>query len=293
MSRVRVLVAGAILLLAGSGALEAQNPVKGAARTEMLRTLRPFGQPAVPIFEGWYSNPDGSHDLCFGYHNLNLEEALDIPHGPSNSIEPARFDGIQPTHFDRVPANGDLRYWCVFTVTVPQDFGNQDVVWTLRIDGQEYSVPGHTTHPEYRIQEPDHRALQRVAPQVRFVEPAGPEGRGRKGIWAGPVTARVGSPLPLRIDVEEPDTDSPFPAFESVTAQWAHHQGPGQVVFRSALSTDAAGPSMRREVGLTTTATFSEPGDYVLRAQVFHGRRAPWQSHCCWTNAYVQVSVTP
>ena len=106
MPKVALLVAGVFLLLAGSVPLEAQTPVTGAARTEMLRNLRPSGQPVVPIFEGWYSEPDGSYGLCFGYHNLNLQEALDIPLGPDNFIEPARFDGVQPTHFDPVPMTG-------------------------------------------------------------------------------------------------------------------------------------------------------------------------------------------
>jgi hypothetical protein len=289
MSKVALLVGGFFLLLAGSVPLEAQNPVTGAARTEMLRNLRPSGQPVVPIFEGWYSEPDGSYGLCFGYHNLNLQETLDIPLGPDNFIEPTRFDGVQPTHFDPVPMSGDLRYYCVFTVNVPADFGNQDVVWTLRIDGQDYSVPGHITHFDYEIQEPDHRSLNSVAPLVRFLEPEGPEGRGRGGVWAGPMRTEVRNPLSLRIELAEPETTSPFSAFETVTARWAKHQGPGEVVFQH--MDDAA--SMPRGTGLTTTATFSEPGNYILRVQAWEGRRVRWQSYCCWTNAYVEVTVTP
>ena len=51
MYKVALLVAGFFLLLAGSVPLEAQNPVTGAARTEMLRNLRPSGQPVIPLFE--------------------------------------------------------------------------------------------------------------------------------------------------------------------------------------------------------------------------------------------------
>ena len=65
--------------------------------------LRPRAQGIVPIFDGWYRNEDGSSDLCFGYYSLNTEEAVDIPLGPANAIEPAEFDGGQPTHFDPVP----------------------------------------------------------------------------------------------------------------------------------------------------------------------------------------------
>jgi hypothetical protein len=40
-------------------------------------------------------------------------------------------------------------------------------------------------------------------------------------------------------------------------------------------------------------ATFSEPGEYMLRAQV-DNFRAPDSSsgdQCCWTNGYVRVTV--
>ena len=31
-----------------------------------LQLLRPSGGPVVPIFEGWYRNPDGTFELSFG-----------------------------------------------------------------------------------------------------------------------------------------------------------------------------------------------------------------------------------
>ncbi|MBL4821361.1 MAG: hypothetical protein JKY98_10300 [Gammaproteobacteria bacterium] len=290
MSKVTLLITSCVAMLVVSIPVGAQNPVKGAARTEMVRNIRPFGQPVVPIFEGWYPKEDGSYDLCYGFHNLNTKQTIDLPLGPDNYIEPARFDGVQPTHFDPVPMTGDLRYFCVFTVNVPADFGDQDVTWTLRIDGQEYSVPGHTTHLEYRIRALELPSIEAVAPLVKFIEPKGPQGSGRSGVRAGPVRARVGSPLPLKIEVTEPegmmDRDS---GFEAVTARWAKHQGPGEVVFQH---TDDA-TSVRQEVGLSTMATFSEPGDYVLRIQAFEGLRQRWQVHCCWTNAFLEVTVTP
>ena len=72
-------------------------------REWMLRNLRPTGQPVIPVFEGWMTRPDSTHDLCFGYFNMNLEEAIDIPLGPDDYIEPPEFDGAQPTHFMEVP----------------------------------------------------------------------------------------------------------------------------------------------------------------------------------------------
>ena len=85
----------------------------------------------------------------------------------------------------------------------------------------------------------------------------------------------------------EPETTNPNSGFETVAARWAKHQGPGEVVFQH--MDDAA--SMPQGTGLITTATFSEPGNYVLRVQAHEGTRAGFQNHCCWTNAYVEVTV--
>ena len=76
-----VLAAGvlAIAVLAQSTLpLTAQTNIPGAAGPEMVRNLRPSGRPVIPIFDGWHPNPDGSHGLCFGYFNLNLEQVLDM-----------------------------------------------------------------------------------------------------------------------------------------------------------------------------------------------------------------------
>jgi hypothetical protein len=37
-----------------------------------------------------------------------------------------------------------------------------------------------------------------------------------------------------------------------------------------------------------TTAAFSQPGDYMLRAQLGNGNG----EQCCWTTAHVKVTVT-
>ena len=94
------------------------------------------GQTVTPVFEGWYVNPDGTHSIVFGYYNRNLEEVLDIPIGPNNFMEPGAANQGQPTHF------GSRRHWGVFAVQVPADFGNERIVWTLKIRGETFAVPG-------------------------------------------------------------------------------------------------------------------------------------------------------
>lgn len=275
----------AALCAAAWTSLKAQQAGQFGQMPLMLENLRPSGQPVIPIFDGWIPRQDGSYDLCFAYFNLNLEEELDIPLGPDNFIEPAQFDGRQPTHFHEVP-RGYRRYYCAFTVNVPPDFGDQRVVWTLGRHGQSYSTPGHTQRREYLLEDLYQRSEDRVAPWVRFLEPAESEAaRGRRGVTARPVTALVGNPLTLTLSVTDaepkPQGDKP----RSFEVLWYKHQGPpGKVSFGE--------KSVKLEKGkttATTTATFSEAGDYVLRVAALNG---DFFSHCCWTTGYLKVTVT-
>src|SRR5947207_10102214 len=75
-----------------------------------------FGTSITGAYEGWYDNPDGSHTFLIGYYNRNIKQALDIPVGPNNHIDPGGPDMGQPTHF--LPG----RQTGVFSITVPKAF---------------------------------------------------------------------------------------------------------------------------------------------------------------------------
>src|SRR6266568_1777058 len=79
------------------------------------------GVDVTPAFEGWTRNRDGTFSFDFGQLNRNYEEELDIPVGPSNTIEPGGDRG-QPTHFY------PRRQHFVFKVVVPKDWGLQQKV---------------------------------------------------------------------------------------------------------------------------------------------------------------------
>ena len=73
-----------------------------------------------------------------------------------------------------------------------------------------------------------------------------------------------------------------------MTVEWAKYRGPGHVTFTTAKQPLADGKA-------TTTATFSEPGDYTLLAVVDDGSgelAGNFGYHCCWTNVEVTVTVT-
>ena len=126
-----------------------------------------------------------------------LNEDVDIPLGPSNMIEPAEFDGMQPTHFDPVPEANYRRRFCVFTVTVPEDFGQNQVVWTLRTRGEAVSTSGKLI-PPYVLDEPDTGGRGVVAPVLKL-EANGPEFNGRTGFTTSPRGVAVGDRLSLTV----------------------------------------------------------------------------------------------
>ena len=271
--RPSVVLAAAVCLFAAPG--EAQViPQEGRVFNEQL--LRPSGQAVVPLFEGWFENSDGTSDICFGYFNLNTAEALDVPLGPDNFIEPSEFDGMQPTHFDRVPEAGYRRHFCVFTVTVPEDFAQGRVVWTLRTRGEPLSTPGKLL-PPYYLDEPETGGRGVVAPVLKL-DADGPEFQGRTGFTVSPRTVAVGDPLTLPVWVDHPAPRS--------WVGWTVHQGPGHVEFGEAeMQVEQADGTA------TTTARFSEPGEYLVRVQSIFSTTS-FEYHCCWTNGYIPVTVT-
>ena len=89
------------------------------------------GQHVEPAFEGWRPNPDGSFSMMFGYMNENWEEEPDAEIGENNFFSPGEADRGQPTHF--LPRRNRF----TFEVTVPSDWGDRELVWTLKVNGVE------------------------------------------------------------------------------------------------------------------------------------------------------------
>ena len=115
-----------------SGAMIATAQQKNEPLT--MGPARERGASITPAFEGWYENQDGSFSLLIGYYNRNTKEALDIPIGPNNRIEPGPPDQGQPTYFETG------RQWGVFVIKVPKDFGTKTLTWTIASNGETQSV---------------------------------------------------------------------------------------------------------------------------------------------------------
>ena len=187
--RLIVVSAGAAVLVALAGWGYSQTQIQ----TQPFRDVpvpRPRGQSVTPAFEGWYPNPDGTFNLSWGYMNRNYEELLDVPVGPANRLEPGPPDQGQPTHF--LPR----RQTGVFTVTVPADFGDRTLTWTLTSSGETVSVPGHL-RPEWQIDALREVTTGNTPPVVRF-EPEGPHAQGPRGVRAA-LEAQVSDSVPLEV----------------------------------------------------------------------------------------------
>ena len=273
--------------------------------------VRATGGPVVPIFEGWFPNPDGTYQLCFGYFNTNTETVFDIPVGPNNRVEPAEFNGLQPTHFVPQP-DGGRRHYCVFSVTVPADWGDKDVHWTLvdELTGQEFSSPGRLVHSTYRHDEPLQPSRKNSPPKVRLLA-EGPIAEGRVGFGRGmspeTIQTRVGEPIELTARVRR---DNPFRDDDerAIRVKWLKYQGPGDIDFSSNWNSwreETAG-WVHAESWLAsefaygeaiTDAVFDEPGEYIVQVQAYNSVGRPqyetqdFEFWCCWTNAFIRVNV--
>lgn len=263
------------------------------------------GDLVAPMFNGWIPNADGSVTMVFGFANKNREEIVDIPLGPNNNLSPAQFDGVQPTHFPVYSRRGFVgqQERGVFSVTVPASMAGTEVVWTLKNNGYEYSVPGRATSTAYEMSRLA-RAEGSLQPAIKF-DMNGPETVTREGIFASKITASVGKPVTLTAYAQDRgerakyDLQSEFP----LGTEWILHQGPAMPEFSSekitgrerggenAMSSD----SNNGWTEVKTQATFSEPGDYVVRLRVdnFAAPDSQFDNQCCWSNAYVPVTVTP
>jgi hypothetical protein len=340
-------VAGVALLAAlGVGvwvvSVAAQGGRASPPQGLLLEPIGQAGEAIYPAFEGWGPTKDGGQVLLLGYFNRNKEQALDIPIGPNNRIEPGGPDYGQPTHFHTG------RQYGVFAIPIPKDFGNRRLTWTLVANGHTATV-AFWTNPPYWIDFYKNRANGNEPPRIKF-SPTGPE-------LIGPPTSRfdqtlsatVGQPLELRLwAADQPPTNTtaesvtgpgagrggrggrqtrrgdeepppaiiggrvfpggltPLPAGGAAAAAaeragerradirviWKKYRGPGEVKVKDEAIALFNEGDANRFLEAVTTATFSAPGEYWLRAQMNDSSGdGGGGDQCCWTTAHVVVNV--
>ncbi len=259
------------------------------------------GQGLSPSYEGWMPNADGSATMYFGYMNSNWLQEFDIPIGPDNSFSGGNPDQGQPTHF--YPRRNPF----LFTVHVPKDFGATEIVWTLAANGQtehayaslksDYEIDNQVISTEVGGDFGSLRdELRDNIPPTLKVD--GPATR----------TVKVGEPLDLAAVATDPDTlparrDRPTPATANAIyrppSAIVPQSGPGLrfswIVYRGPAAHVTFAPDQMKTWTDTrayanspwsppylipepppggrweATATFDEPGTYVLRGVASDG----------------------
>src|SRR6185436_9078592 len=195
-----------------------------------------------------------------------------------------------PTHFLTA------RQFGVFTIKLPKDFGDKKLTWTIVANGLTNTITMHLKKDW--IIEPFLDAASKNTPPVLKFQVDGMPFTGPPVAIAASYTAVVGEPLTLtswgsdegaKVNVETGGRGrGGAGGFSPLIESWSKFRGPGAVTFAQAR------PTLDRENGgkATTTATFSAPGDYVLRLQANDSSGDGGGGfQCCWTNAHVAVSV--
>jgi hypothetical protein len=276
-----------LLTIAAGMILCAQAPPAAKAAAEKKTGI-------TGAFEGWFRNPDGSFTLLLGYFNRDDKQELDIPIGPDNKIEPGGPDRGQPTHF--LP----LRQWGMFGVRVPQDFGSNKITWTLTVNGKTTAIPA-SLHPDYEISPFHEEAVGNTPPLLSFDE-GGPAVQGPLGLTIARTTT-IANPLMLTVFVSDDEKWTtlsgarPRTLGTPVTIRWTKFRGPGEVKFtpeRPPVQKADPKPGAKFSGKAATSATFSQPGDYILHvvANDYSGDGGGGEQ-CCWTFGDVKVSVRP
>lgn len=306
--------------LASVGAQQARGPLP-------LEPLGTSDEAIFPAFEGWGPLQDGERVFLLGYYNRNKREAVDIPIGPNNRIEPGGPDHGQPTHFETGRQHG------VFAIRVPKDLGTDKLTWTLTANGQT-SVVSFWVNPAYHIDFFKHHANGNRPPIIRFAADGAALTGPPRGI-AQTLRAAVGQVVTLRTWAADPpqqmaDLEEELAARNNtrgvgdpggaaavaviggqvigprgpgragtavraapdVTIMWRKHRGPGRVAFEPEYVPVYTGGDAKRFVEATATATFDAPGEYIIRAQVNDSSGDGGSGlQCCWTTAHVKIDV--
>ena len=310
MRPVRPIVITTVLTLLVNLVLAASAGAQQPQR--FLRPPPPAGLAVIPFMEGWYGNEDGSVTVSFGYHNRN-EKYVTVEMGESNRIEPAQLDGMQPEIY--FPG----RHTGVFAVTIPASLNGETIWWHIKTgNSEEFKVPGERGSTAYELDR-NPRPQGSVQPVIWFEE--GNRGSGPEGVLStNTKTVAVGSELIMEVGSEDSSVRDPSnPLFAKpldTRVMWYKHQGPGEVKFTehaSAPFMTTEDVSFQGEASLRlmppaparmaiptgngsvkVIATFSEPGEYLIRARVdnWAASDSDGLDQCCWSNAYQRVHVT-
>ena len=275
------------LLLGAPPDADAQSPYNLKYRS---------GQSVQPVFEGWSRNPDGSFALHFGYFNRNHVEEVHVPVGPDNHFEPDEIDVGQPTYFYT------RAHRRVFSFTVPADFGNRRAVWNLTVQGERLQAVGwleptwETSAGSASGRQLSDEAAKNTAPTIavdpvsdvtvqsgatltaqvtddglpvqreRGDDDRGPGSNDPPSLKADPDAQEAPHNVPAVTNRKGSGGGTSGPRIRGLRVSWIVWRGPAGVSF------DPASTVAVEDGQAVATATFTTPGNYVLRATANDGR---------------------
>jgi hypothetical protein len=247
------------------------------------------GQNVAPIYGGWERNSDGSATMVFGYLNRNYVEELLVPVGPNNNIEPGGPDRGQPEYFyPRIN-----RY--VFKITVPKNWGEKEIMWTLTVNGKTEKAYGSLL-PEWEIDRyiqvsndglggsADEETLLKNEPPKISIAPesstvtlpsaltltasvtddgipsARPPRKRAIGQETPPTLKYPGPASPVNVPLP-----APLKPLQGLSVAWFLYRGPAKVTF------EPWGYQAIKDGKATARAAFQQPGTYMLRAVASDG----------------------
>jgi hypothetical protein len=277
----------AVACMAGSAVL---------AQQLAMEPLKDSGSNIYPAYEGWYKNDDGTFTLLIGYYNRNKKEVLDIPIGPENKIEPGGPDQGQPTHFEVG------RGWGTIAIKVPKDFGDKKLVWTLTANGKTATVPFGVVKG-YQIEPFLDAAMGNKPPVIKFSETGTAlQGPPAPLAQANVISGAVGESVAIKYWITDDGNEetpvaagggdaaaaaNPRARRPRVTTTLTKYRGPGEIKFADST------PTIEKDM-VNTTATFSLPGEYIIRVEGNDSSGVGGGGfQCCWTTAYIKAVIKP
>jgi hypothetical protein len=324
MTRPRVI--NAVAAIAASLLVINASAQQGIEQVQLRGTFGNTGQAIYPAFEGWGATEDGAaYLIVLGYMNRNKTGTLEIPIGPNNRIEPGGPDYGQPTVFEpgrqqtqfaiKVPKDfGDKKLtWTLVA-------NGQPAVVTFHMQ-RDYNLNYYKD--EANGNEPPSLKFGLTEPMVKGPQPG--IVKTLDGVVGQPVTLQLwaSDPPPLEPNWESiiasRTRSAPRPALPpdqaavvdgqvfggrgggrggrgggearpDLTVIWTKQRGPGTVNVappRVPLVTKADRDVV---VEANATATFSAPGEYVLRAEAVEAAGAG-DGLCCLAFAHVRVII--
>ncbi len=265
-------------------------PAGAAAQADPFNFAFTSGQSVAPFFDGWSRNPDGTYEMHFGYINRNHVEEVHVPIGPDNQMEAGPADPGQPTFFyPRVHRK-------VFSVTVPADFGDRELIWSLTVRGERQQavawldavweidpiLNGREPTEEQKVNRPPSLSVTAAAQTVSLPDTLALSAAVTDDGVPQPLSPRLRAsgqetPPTLQPPEDEPRVPVNVPVLRAgarpsivkmddrLTITWTVLRGPASV----AVEADSPEPGADGPVAMT--ATFTQPGQYLLRVRLSDG----------------------